>query len=199
MSKCNFTFVFNESAHEFTEKAKHAINQANGSLSGNISSGIFSVPTPVGPVKGDYFISGKKIDIAITHKPVLLSCRLIENKLKAYLAQMQKQTFAKQDPVAYSFNIDFKESSEKLIEKAEVIIENAGGTFTGDISSGSFSVSTPMGAVKGNYVISDQTIKIAILNKPLLISFDIIKSKLEQYLKQVEKISVNNGKLVEVV
>ena len=85
MAKCEFGIDFTGSAQDLIEKAEKAIQDAGGSFSGDTSSGSFSVPTPLGKINGKYTISGQTIHITITEKPLLVPCKMIENKLKEYL------------------------------------------------------------------------------------------------------------------
>ena len=82
------------------------------------------------------------------------------------------------------FTIEFTESANALIEKANAAITNAGGTFNGDASSGSFSLSTPIGSVAGSYTIDDMGIVIQISDKPIFVSCNKIESELRKYLSQ---------------
>jgi hypothetical protein len=81
------------------------------------------------------------------------------------------------------FSIEFTESPNSLIEKANKAITEAGGTFSGDASSGSFSLKTPIGSVAGSYTIDDLGIAIQISDKPVFVSCNKIESELRKYLK----------------
>ncbi|MFC1509429.1 hypothetical protein ACFL60_07080 [Candidatus Omnitrophota bacterium] len=87
MAKCNFSIDFKGSAEELVNKAKKAIDDAGGSFSGDATKGSFSVPTPVGTIKGNYTISGQTAHFETTDKPWLVSCDTIEKKLREYLGQ----------------------------------------------------------------------------------------------------------------
>ncbi|MES0491377.1 MAG: hypothetical protein ABUK01_15390 [Leptospirales bacterium] len=86
MALCNFSVDFKGSAEELVAKAKQAIEDAGGTFKGDTSSGSFTAPTPFGKIEGTYTISGQTINIAITKKPLIASCSLIEKKLKEYLS-----------------------------------------------------------------------------------------------------------------
>ena len=82
------------------------------------------------------------------------------------------------------FGIDFTGSAEDLVKRAKKEIEDHGGTFQGDASSGSFSVSVPiLGKIEGAYTIKGQTINVTITKKPGLLSCGAIESQLKKYLK----------------
>lgn len=88
MAGCNFTIIIKESAETVINKAKQAILKAeNAQFDGNASTGIFSLPTPLGFVKGTYNIEQDKIHFVIDEKPFLVSCHLIESKLSGFLEQ----------------------------------------------------------------------------------------------------------------
>ena len=88
MSACNFNITIKESAETVIKKAKAAILKTeNAQFEGNATKGNFSLPTPLGFVKGNYSIENDKIHFAILEKPFLVSCQLIETKLTGFLEQ----------------------------------------------------------------------------------------------------------------
>jgi len=55
-----------------------------------------------------------------------------------------------------SFNIDYPGTSSQFVVNSTKAIQNKGGIFQGNANSGSFSLQTLIGTVKGNYkVVSD--------------------------------------------
>ncbi len=82
------------------------------------------------------------------------------------------------------FTIESTESPNSLIEKANQAITGAGGTFSGDASTGSFSLKTPIGSVTGSYTIDDMGIVIQITDKPIFVSCNKIESELRKYMKR---------------
>ena len=82
MSKCKFIFHIDGDPYKVYQKAEQAILRAGGSLSGNTYSGSFSVPTPLGTVRGEYSTSGGKVTIIIQEKPWLISCNQIRGVLE---------------------------------------------------------------------------------------------------------------------
>jgi hypothetical protein len=82
-----------------------------------------------------------------------------------------------------TFSINFTGSASDLITKVETAIDNAGGSFTGDTSSGSYSVPTPLGQIKGTYTMNNASpINIVITQKPFLVSCNDIETKLNEYI-----------------
>jgi len=49
-----------------------------------------------------------------------------------------------------SFNIDYPGTSSQFVVNSTKAIQNKGGIFQGNTNSGSFSLQTLIGAVKGN-------------------------------------------------
>jgi hypothetical protein len=87
MAKCNFSFDAVDGAASLLQKAKAAIKNVGGEINGDDSSGSFTLPTPLGTVKGDYTLTSASINLSITDKPMLVGCGMIESKLKEYLNQ----------------------------------------------------------------------------------------------------------------
>ncbi len=85
MANCSFSIPFNGSAVDIKTKAENAIVNAKGTFTGDASAGNFKVPTPVGEIAGTYTISECAIDIKISDKPFLVGCKMIEDKLTAYI------------------------------------------------------------------------------------------------------------------
>ena len=76
------------------------------------------------------------------------------------------------------FSIPFTSGPAALVQRASVAINQAGGTFTGDDTSGEINVRTPIGLVVGSYNISGQEIQIQIIKKPFLLSCRRIENEL---------------------
>jgi len=53
---------------------------------GSVNENYFSVPTPLGTVKGNYVLSGGTLTINITDKPFLVPSGILESKLRAFFA-----------------------------------------------------------------------------------------------------------------
>lgn len=80
------------------------------------------------------------------------------------------------------FSITFSGDADTLISKANKAIQNANGKFEGDTYSGEFNLKTPIGSVKGNYIIENASINVTILEKPMFLSCNKIQSELQNYL-----------------
>ena len=81
---------------------------------------------------------------------------------------------------SFKFNID--SSPAEIIEKVKSKIENERGSFTGDENEGNFNLPTPVGAIEGNYSVSDNELKIDITKKPMMLPCSMIESELEKRL-----------------
>ena len=85
MANCHFEIRFPESTTELLAKAKVSITGAHGTFHGDTKNGSFKVPVGIGDIEGSYTMEEGVIKIDITKKPLLISCKLIENKLRSYL------------------------------------------------------------------------------------------------------------------
>ena len=83
---CTFTIELSGTADDLVRKAKQMIESANGTLSGDTSSGSYNVKIPVaGSIEGHYTIRGSSIAFEITKKPMLVPCSTIEHFLREQL------------------------------------------------------------------------------------------------------------------
>ncbi len=82
---CNFSFDLNESAATIVAKAKDAISKAGGTFTGNDASGDFVLSTFAGKIVGSYTVLASSLEIAITNKPIFVSCSMIEQELRKFL------------------------------------------------------------------------------------------------------------------
>lgn len=64
---------------------KSIIKGVKGTFEGDAASGGFKIPVGIGDIEGKYTISGPVIHIDITKKPLLVSNKMIEKKLRSYL------------------------------------------------------------------------------------------------------------------
>jgi hypothetical protein len=81
-----------------------------------------------------------------------------------------------------NFSIPFAGGADELVKTAESAISNAGGKFNGDVDSGGFIISTPIGEVSGAYAVENQNFHITIEDKPFLLSCNKIETELRKYL-----------------
>lgn len=84
-----------------------------------------------------------------------------------------------------NFSIQFSGSPDDLALKARKAIMGAGGNFQGNASSGNFDVSTPLGSIRGNYVIEQPLIHVTIVSKPFLVSCSLIENQLRGYFANI--------------
>ena len=79
---CRFTIPFAGNANDVLSKAKTAIQNHGGTLTGDNSGGDFDVSVFGNAIKGTYSIAGSDLDIVIESKPFLIPCSSIESFLK---------------------------------------------------------------------------------------------------------------------
>lgn len=90
--------------------------------------------------------------------------------------------------MASSFNIDFPGTSNQFVVTANSAITNKGGLFNGDNNKGIFTLDTPIGDIKGSYlVLSDANspethIEVTITDKPFLVPMRKIESTIAGFL-----------------
>ena len=84
--------------------------------------------------------------------------------------------------MANSFTATFTGTASDTVAKAKGAIEGAGGTFDGDDTAGGFTVSTPLGQVKGTYTIVAPSFTVVITDKPFLLPESAIESQVRQFL-----------------
>jgi hypothetical protein len=85
MARCRFSIEFSGSPEGLIQKANEGLAQVKGNFTGDTSQGSFTVPTPLGSIKGAYVIEGFTITIDVHDKPMLLSCSRIETELRKFM------------------------------------------------------------------------------------------------------------------
>jgi hypothetical protein len=80
-----------------------------------------------------------------------------------------------------SFAIQFSGSPEEIYNKAKNAVQKQGGTFSGDVNSGSFSISV-FGTINGRYTVSGQQLNIDIDDKPMMIPCAAIENALKSQI-----------------
>lgn len=85
MANCNFKIPFPKSSHKYLKVAQKAITDAHGKFSGDLNTGNFTIPVGIGDIVGEYQVTDDEISIVITKKPLLVTCKMIESRLKGYL------------------------------------------------------------------------------------------------------------------
>ena len=84
--------------------------------------------------------------------------------------------------MAYTFTIVPASELSVLLKRAESAVSEAGGAFHGNEESGSFLGSTPLGFIKAEYCcIQENKIQITIVEKPFLVPYSVIESKMREY------------------
>ncbi|MCP9767773.1 hypothetical protein EGI22_07595 [Lacihabitans sp. LS3-19] len=88
--------------------------------------------------------------------------------------------------MASSFNIKFPGSPADFVVNAHKAIQTQGGIFQGDQKTGTFSLKTMIGAVKGNYQVlpeagAETKVAITITQKPMLVPVSKIQQVIEGY------------------
>ncbi|MEJ7736045.1 MAG: hypothetical protein WKF97_01350 [Chitinophagaceae bacterium] len=81
MSTCSFTIDFRIPPELLINKTRTAIDNQGGAFDGDIASGTFTVQV-LGSIAGSYTISGQRMNIEISNKPMFISCSQIESFMK---------------------------------------------------------------------------------------------------------------------
>lgn len=81
----SFDIPFKGNAADTLSKAKEALENGNGNMTGTNSSGTFSVPAGLSKVKGIYEVKANVLKITITNKPIYVSANMIETMLKKHI------------------------------------------------------------------------------------------------------------------
>jgi hypothetical protein len=80
-----------------------------------------------------------------------------------------------------NFSIAFTGSPDDVFNKAKAAVEKQGGSFSGNNSSGNFSINV-FGTISGSYTISGQTLQISIEDKPMMIPCSAIENVLKSQI-----------------
>ncbi len=82
----NFDIPFEGNAEQILAKARKAIESGKGSMTGDNTTGSFSLPAGISKVKGNYVVEANKLKVTITNKPIYVSNDMIENTLKKHMS-----------------------------------------------------------------------------------------------------------------
>jgi hypothetical protein len=83
----------------------------------------------------------------------------------------------------HSFNVKLGRQISSLIEKIKSKITGTCGTFQGDARCGCFLGNSILGVIRGEYrSISDTEVQITIEDKPFIIPYRTIESRIREYL-----------------
>jgi hypothetical protein len=80
-----------------------------------------------------------------------------------------------------SFAIQFSGTPDEIYNKAKNAVLKQGGTFSGDVNSGNFSISV-FGKISGRYSVSGQQLNIDIDDKPMMIPCAAIENALKSQI-----------------
>lgn len=80
-----------------------------------------------------------------------------------------------------NFAIPFSGTAQDIFTKAKAAVEKQGGTFSGDSSSGSFTINV-FGTISGSYTLAAQHLNIVIEDKPMMIPCAAIESALKSQI-----------------
>ena len=86
---------------------------------------------------------------------------------------------------ACNFSIPFSGPSSDISQKAQAAIQDQGGLFRGDDSSGIFELSVLGSDIRGSYTIMGQELHVTIDSKPFMIPCSTIRSYLAKHLETV--------------
>lgn len=78
---CQFSIPFSGEPESLMKRARREIERAGGAFDGDAAQGSFRAKTPIGSIHGSYQVAGQEIALAITKKPILLSCKRIQKEL----------------------------------------------------------------------------------------------------------------------
>ena len=85
--------------------------------------------------------------------------------------------------MACTFDIDLPGSADDIVQRAQKMVEDAGGEFAGNTDGGNYKLKLPVGSVEGNYVIEGGHVRFDITKKPMLVPCSAIESFLRDKLK----------------
>jgi hypothetical protein len=86
MSKCRFTFSITQPVDTLLDNARRQIVAKGGRFNGDATKGSFNGSTPFGAIEASYTIVGQELIISIEKKPLLVSCKRIEQALAGNFA-----------------------------------------------------------------------------------------------------------------
>ena len=84
-----------------------------------------------------------------------------------------------------NFSIPFSGDSTEILNRAQAAIQDQGGHFRGDDTSGSFELTVLGSSITGTYKILGQQLTVSIDNKPFMIPCSTIQNYLTKYLDAV--------------
>ncbi|MEZ4903088.1 MAG: hypothetical protein R2822_15675 [Spirosomataceae bacterium] len=82
----SFDIPFNGAAEQVLAKARKAIESNKGSMTGDNTTGSFSLPAGLSKIKGKYTVEADKLRVEIVNKPIYVSNGMIEDALKKHMS-----------------------------------------------------------------------------------------------------------------
>lgn len=79
------------------------------------------------------------------------------------------------------FVVTPNDSLKEALDRVKQTITSKGGTFTGNTEQGEFAGVTPVGKVKGKYVVKGKDIEIVITDKPFVAPMSVIEDRVRNY------------------
>lgn len=88
---CRFELEVPADPATLFDRVKREIEAHGGTVSGNTTTMIVSVPTPIGPVQGTVrVVAPGRVAIEVTRKPLVVSCGMVRDKITQYVAQARQ-------------------------------------------------------------------------------------------------------------
>jgi hypothetical protein len=82
-----------------------------------------------------------------------------------------------------NFSLPFTVTAAALVAYMQTEVQNKGGTFSGDVNSGNFSVPVPaFGSISGTYAIWGQMLFIDISSKPFVVTCNEIENYVASHM-----------------
>jgi hypothetical protein len=81
------------------------------------------------------------------------------------------------------FDVTVSGDLQAAVDRARAKVTGAGGTFTGDTKSGSFSGPSGVGTIEGKYSVSGQVVTVKVTKKPFIVPCSKIESTVRDYFK----------------
>jgi len=98
---------------------------------------------------------------------------------------MPKSKYKLETIMSFKMNVSIRQDVESLVGRIRDWIQQEGGSFSGDIENGSISIETMLGTVKGNYVVNGNECVLEITDKPFLVPWETIESRIREALEKV--------------
>ena len=79
-----------------------------------------------------------------------------------------------------NFSIPFNGTQDEFFDRMKAKIEQGGGAISGNTAKADFSISTPIGSIKGFFGLTNGQCNIEVTQKPMLLSCSGIKDFIEK-------------------